>query len=257
MSETAARRILVIANETLAEPDVVQAVAARAAGTPADVLVVAPALPRSRLAHMLGTDVQRAREAAGARLESTVEALERAGLDATGQLGDGDPMQALDDAVRTFRPDEIVIATHPPERSGWLERDIVSRARARHRIPITHLVVEVGTGLRSVDAPPLARHGIVGRVTLYHGAGYDEALTIRRRGFRDRPLETGGSGVTVADVPDAAGDDDGHVVLAVEVPEDLLAGRAVDEDGTTRRYVLPAELLNRYGPPVTVGDWSE
>ncbi len=43
-------------------------------------------------------------------------------LDATGEIGDGDPIQAIEDAVRTFRPDELIISTHPAGRSHWLER---------------------------------------------------------------------------------------------------------------------------------------
>ena len=244
-------RILVIANETLADTSVVDQVRARAGETPADVLVVAPMLPRSRLAHMLGTEDDRAREAARRRLEATVAALTEAGMDATGDIGDGDPLQALDDAMRTFRPDEVVISTHVPERSGWLERDVVRRARARYRgTPITHLVVDIGRGLERIDAPHAGAGDPHPRVTVYHAAPYEEALAIRERGFRDAGAARG---VTVVDQPAAAAAR-GGVVLAVDVPADALAGRSGDED---EGWLLPADLLNRFGPAVTVDDWSE
>ena len=66
-----------------------------------------------------------------------------AGLDATGEIGDGDPLQAVEDAMRTFRPDELVVSTHPPGRSHWLERGVVERAEERFALPLTHVVVDL------------------------------------------------------------------------------------------------------------------
>jgi GABA permease len=43
--------------------------------------------------------------------------------------------------VRTFGPDEIVISTHPPGRSNWLERGIVETVRTHYDVPVTHVVV--------------------------------------------------------------------------------------------------------------------
>ena len=54
-----------------------------------------------------------------------------------------DPLQAIEDALRTFGPDEIIISTHPEGRSHWLERDIVEHARDRFAVPITHVVVDL------------------------------------------------------------------------------------------------------------------
>ncbi len=65
-----------------------------------------------------------------------------AGIDARGEIGDGDPLQAIEDALRTFAPDEVVISTHPAGRSHWLERDVVAGARERFALPVRHVVVE-------------------------------------------------------------------------------------------------------------------
>nr|MBA2298579.1 hypothetical protein [Actinomycetota bacterium] len=51
--------------------------------------------------------------------------------------------QAIEDALRTFGADEIVISTHPEGRSRWLERDVVSQAMERFDVPITHVVVDL------------------------------------------------------------------------------------------------------------------
>ena len=67
-----------------------------------------------------------------------------AGIEARGEIGDGDPLQAIEDALRTFAPDELVISTHPEGRSNWLERGVVTGARDRFALPVTHVVVDLG-----------------------------------------------------------------------------------------------------------------
>jgi GABA permease len=49
----------------------------------------------------------------------------------------------MDDALRTFGADEIVISTHPPGRSNWLEKGVIERARERYPLPLTHVVVDL------------------------------------------------------------------------------------------------------------------
>ncbi len=254
------RRILVIANETCAAPAVVDEVRYRG-GDGADVMVVAPALARSRLEHWLTADLEARQAAAAERLEVSVDALREAGLDAGGGLGDADPLQALDDALRVFEPDEVIISTHPPARSNWLERQVVRRARERYTVPITHMVVDLEheTATRDpADAPSQGRRPASRRMRVFHSSGYDEALAIQARGFRDHAGGSSEAGVWVSDRPPAAGDGHDWVVFAVEVPEDVAASyeRAADGDGA-RRFLLPAELLNRHGPPVADGEWSE
>jgi len=84
-----------------------------------------------------------ARAAAQERLEKSLAQLAAAGVEARGEVGDGDPLQAIADALRTFGADEIIISTHPEGRSNWLERGIVEHARERFAVPITHVVVDL------------------------------------------------------------------------------------------------------------------
>jgi GABA permease len=142
-----ARRIVVIANETLASPSIIEAVRRHADDRDAEVALVVPALPSSRIAHVLTADVPRARARAQERLERSLRSLRAVGVRACGEIGDADPLAALDDAIRLFEPLELMIATHPPERSHWLERRVVSRARRRYALPITHLVVDLDAEL--------------------------------------------------------------------------------------------------------------
>jgi hypothetical protein len=253
------RRILVIANQTCASPRVVEEVVYRA-GSDARVLVVAPALARSRLRHWLSSDVQGDRAMAMERLESSVGALNRAGIHTRGELGDADPLQALDDAMRVFAPDEIIISTHTPARSHWLEKRVVQRARERYRIPVTHVVVDLDREAHDheVRADPRSRETAAPerRLRLYHIAGYEGALAIRASGFRDSPVDGGGSGVLLADHPPAlSGADDDPLVLTLSVPEEVVApyARAGAASGA-REFVVPADLANRYGPPVAADE---
>ena len=133
-------RLLVIANETLASRDVRDLVAARSAGRATQVLVIAPALS-GRLAYWASDD-REARRAAEARLRACLDALAAVGVTAEGAVGDADPLLALGDALALFPADEVLIATHPPGASCWLERDVVTRARARVAAPVHHVVVE-------------------------------------------------------------------------------------------------------------------
>jgi hypothetical protein len=135
------RRILVVANETVGGPELLDVLRGMAEGVRAQVLVVTPAL-NSPIRHWTSDD-DGARAAAQHRLDGSLAQLARVGIEARGEVGDGDPVQAVEDALRTFGADEIVISTHPEGRSHWLERNVVEEARARFAVPITHVVVDL------------------------------------------------------------------------------------------------------------------
>jgi GABA permease len=135
------RRILVVANETVTGGELLREISRRANGERTSLLVVTPAL-NSQMKHW-ASDEDGARAAAQARLDASLAALQLAGLNARGEVGDDDPLQAIDDALRTFAPDELIISTHPEGRSNWLEREVVSRARERFALPVTHVVVDL------------------------------------------------------------------------------------------------------------------
>ena len=252
------RRILVLANETCAGAAVCDEVRYRAGRDPADVLVVAPALTESRVGHWLSSRIGPARDAAKERLDTSVAALRAAGLDATGQLGDTDPLQALDDAVRVFSPDEIIISTHPPAHSNWLERRVVQRARERYAVPVTHVVVDlIHEAALTHDDPRPGPRTPRPTVTLYRVAGYDEALAAQTRGFENSSQEEGRSGVLFADSADAGTAPDDPTIFVVEIPTPLVEPYEIAGRDGQRRYVLPAELVNRHNPRALVTDWSE
>ena len=145
------RRILVVANETVAGHTLRSMILERSLDVREEVLVVTPAL-NSPLKHWV-SDEDDARAAAQERLDASLAKLAEAGVDARGEVGDGDPLQAMEDALRTFGADEIIISTHPEGRSNWLERGVVEKARERFAVPITHVVVDL---LHESPVPPSA-----------------------------------------------------------------------------------------------------
>jgi Universal stress protein family len=134
-------RILVVANETVAGRSLREEVVRRAREGDAEVLVVTPAL-NTRIRHWT-SDEDTAREAAQVRLDESLAALAAEGIDARGTVGDDDPIQAIEDALRMFPADEIVVSTHPLGRSNWLERGVVERTREKFDCPIAHVVVDL------------------------------------------------------------------------------------------------------------------
>ena len=139
MTTEQSRRILVVANETVASASIQQALLHYEEAAP-EVLVVAPAL-NSRLRHWLSDDDE-ARRAAASRLSVCLDALRATGIAAEGLVGDADPIQAIDDTLRVFPATEIVVATHPRHRSNWLARDVVARACTQFGLPVIHIVVD-------------------------------------------------------------------------------------------------------------------
>ena len=135
------RRVLVVANETVVGAALRDEIGRAVEGADATVLVVSPAL-NSKLRHWT-SDEDQARAAAEERLGHSIAQLELLGIPARGEVGDADPLQAIEDALRTFGADLIVISTHPEGRSNWLEHGVVSSARERFAVPITHVVVDL------------------------------------------------------------------------------------------------------------------
>ncbi len=105
-----------------------------------EVLVLTPILPGGL--QWLVSDTDRARHEADERLNAVLGHMEALGVPAEGLVGDETPLTAFDDAVRTFRPDHILIALRAREEAGWQEHGLVDQVRDRFRIPIT--VFEIG-----------------------------------------------------------------------------------------------------------------
>jgi hypothetical protein len=130
-------RILLVANRTATTDGLLEAVRARAARGPATFHLVVPAHPHGL--HKV-VDPQEGDEGTAQHvLEEALPALSRAaGAPVTGNVGDAEPLMAIEDAVNRDRYDEIVISTLPRRISRWLHLDLVSKARGIG-LPVTHV----------------------------------------------------------------------------------------------------------------------
>jgi hypothetical protein len=134
------KRLLVVANETVAGKPLIDAVRARAGGDEIDVHVICP---QNQPKHGYVIYESMVREAAENRLEMTLALLREAGIEAQGEVMDPDPYAAIMDALGEQEYDEIVISTHPETRSGWLREGLVDRVRRAARRPVEHVVVDL------------------------------------------------------------------------------------------------------------------
>ncbi len=249
------RRILVLATETVAGRAILDEVRYRG-GPDAVVRIVSPVLVPSRLSHLLGTSRDSALDQARERLDASVASMRAAGLDAEGRLSDSDPAQALEDGVRVFRPDEVIISTHPPSRSTWLEKKVVSQAREALSIPVHHVVVDLihESDVVDRDTTKPGPRAPKRKLTLYRASEYEEAVTVHSGGFENEST-AGRSGVAFTTAEPGAVDE--TIVFMVEIPEDLAEPYEVTTDGPDRIFVIPADLVNRHIPRAISGDFSE
>ena len=103
----------------------------------AEVMVVSPALTDSPLRFWV-SDADAAIAHAESTAEETVERLDEEGVDAVGDTGESDPMQALEDALATFDADRVVVFTHPEAERDYLEEGFVEEAEHRLGVPVIH-----------------------------------------------------------------------------------------------------------------------
>jgi hypothetical protein len=135
------RGVLVIANRTLEGEELRAELRRRAAGG-AELRIVAPILA-SRV-HYIASDVDTELAEARERLAGALAWTQAEGLEATGIVGDPNAaLGAIEDELRVFGADEVLISTHPPGKSNWLETGIVERLREELDIPVTHVVVDL------------------------------------------------------------------------------------------------------------------
>ncbi len=127
-----AANVLVLANETVLGPALLDVIRERAAQGLASFLLVSPQ----------GDPAVRPHQQADRRLRTAVVSLRSEGIEIHGQIAHPDPFTAAMQAVHDERIDEIVVSTFAPERSGWLRRDLVERLRKETGLPVEHVVAE-------------------------------------------------------------------------------------------------------------------
>ena len=131
------RRLLVVATASVPAADLRKSVRAHA-GEDAEMLVIAPAADISRLDWLTNAEDD-ARTDATERADELAEAAPTD--DVESRVGDSDPVKAIEDALRTFPADELIVFTLPDEDATWLEKGSAETVPQAFSLPVTHLVV--------------------------------------------------------------------------------------------------------------------
>ncbi len=135
------KRILVVANETIAGSNLIEAVRRRLDEGDAQFVVCVPRT-RPREGNIIYDDF--VHQAAQVRIDLARKILREEGIaDAIGEVGDPDPYTAAMDAIAEHNPDEVIVSTFPATTSGWLRRDLVDRIRDATDIRVEHVVSDI------------------------------------------------------------------------------------------------------------------
>lgn len=158
------RHILVVANETVISPALVELIEAKAQDEDARVTVLAP-VNQPRQGYVVYYDTRRA--AARRRLDKTLALLRSKRVPATGVVVETDPVSALRDALDQLEPDEIIVSTHPQQKSGWLRRNAVDQMRrVAGELPFEHLVVDLESERGEANVLVVANQTVLGEPLL-------------------------------------------------------------------------------------------
>jgi hypothetical protein len=158
------RHILVVANETAASSALVDMIEEKAKDGHARVTVLAPVSP-PRQGYVVYYDTRRA--AARRRLDKTLALLRSDKVPATGVVVETDPVSALRDAIHQLEPDEIVVSTHPQQKSGWLRRNAVEQMRrVAGELPFEHVVVDLAAEHGEANVLVVANQTVLGEPLL-------------------------------------------------------------------------------------------
>ena len=158
------RKLLVVANETLAGDELLDAVRARVGDSDAIVVVIAP-VNEPREGYVVYDNTRRA--AAGRRLDGTLSSFREAGIAAAGHVVDNDPLTAVKDAIAIEEPDELIVSTHPEAKSGWRRRNLLEEIRkAAGAIPVEHVVSDVAARVGDENVLVVANETVLGEPLL-------------------------------------------------------------------------------------------
>jgi hypothetical protein len=158
------RHILVVANETVAGPGLIDAVKAKAAEGDVELVTVLAPVTDPRAGYVVYEDTRRA--AAGRRLDRTMAALRDAGIPAHGMVVESEPDEAVRDAIGMLepKPTDVILSTHPVEKSGWIRKNVVDRVRsAAGDVPVEHVVTELGGDDGQTNVLVIANETVIGK----------------------------------------------------------------------------------------------
>jgi hypothetical protein len=134
-----ARHVLIVANEQLDGDELRERIAgSESARVELDVL--APVL--SSRTHLAYTDIDEGVRQARRRLERSLSWARTQGFLVHGSIGDAiSPTTAIEDQLRDFGADEVIVVTAGPGAEHWQEREQIRRLRDELDVPVVVQVV--------------------------------------------------------------------------------------------------------------------
>ena len=135
-----AHRLLAVVTSDPLGPDSLREIRAGNGNEGTDLRVVVPAVEANPLRHTLG-DIDEPRQEAEARLGRVLGELRENGIEAGGEVGDPDPIQAAQDALLKAPADEIVIFEHEQAQARWFEEGLLEKAEAGLEPPLRMVVL--------------------------------------------------------------------------------------------------------------------
>jgi hypothetical protein len=148
------RRYLVIANQTLAEAELSEAIRERLEAGPSSFYVLVPNTSARDLAGRMASRVPLSPVTGDPTgdAETTAHAQHRLGqllgdlralnAEVDGELGDPDPLKAVEELLERRQLDEIILSTLPQPVSKWLGMDLPHRLQRRFGLPVTTIITK-------------------------------------------------------------------------------------------------------------------
>ena len=161
------RHLLVVANETVTGSGLIEAVKRKAREQDVELVTVLAPVSTPQTGYVVYEDTRRA--AAGRRLDRTLAMLREAGIPAHGLVVETDPESAVRDAFGMLdpKPTDVIVSTHPLQKSGWLRKNAVDRIRkAAGDVPVEHVVVDVADDEGPRNVLVIANETVVGKVLI-------------------------------------------------------------------------------------------
>jgi hypothetical protein len=129
-------RVLVLTTEPVSADQLRDALPGDTDPQDAEVMVVAPALHKSALRFWM-SDADDAIARAEEVRRASVERLGEEGVSASADTGEGDPEDALEDVLKTFDADRILVFTHRDGEQRYREDVDPDALQSRFGIPVT------------------------------------------------------------------------------------------------------------------------
>jgi hypothetical protein len=230
------KRILVVANETVAGRPLIDAVKRRAGGD--EDIHVHVICPQNEPKHGFVVHDEHIRDAAQNRLDMTLALLRDAGIEADGEIMDPDPYSAVMDALGEQDYDEIIVSTHPETRSGWLRQGLVDRLARATRRDVEHVVVDLDSERDDVKRTLVVANQTIGGQALLDALKRKAAEEPRR--FIVIAPDSGGNGDSQGDAHDRLA----HTLAALQDAGLEAVGQVVHPDP----YTAIQNALQFYGP---------